>query len=104
MSAKEKKTVQSTPAVEAAVEVPVLAPAAMPISKLLDIDKMALDLAKSRAQTVLAEAKTAAVEAQNAELGFKYVVLQIYMKYGLTDKDAINDSGEIIRGGAAQAG
>jgi hypothetical protein len=68
--------------------------------KLMDVDKMALDLAKARAQTVLAEAKAAAAEAKNAELGFKYVVLQIYMKYGLCEQDAISEEGLIIKGGA----
>lgn len=76
------------------VPVPVAAP------KLLDVDRMALELAKQRRQTALAEAKTALAQNENAELAYKYVVLQIYMKYGLTDADAISESGDIVKNGA----
>jgi hypothetical protein len=74
----------------------------IPNPRLMDIDKMALDLAKERRQTALAEAKTALAKNENAELAFKYVVLQLYMKYGLTDQDAISEAGEIVKGGAVQ--
>lgn len=74
----------------------------VPNPRLMDIDKMALDLAKERRQTALAEAKTALAKNENAELAFKYVVLQLYMKYGLTDQDAISETGEIVKGGAVQ--
>ena len=74
----------------------------IPNPRLMDIDKMALDLAKERRQTALAEAKTALAKNENAELAFKYVVLQLYMKYGLTDQDAISETGEIVKGGAVQ--
>lgn len=70
------------------------------VDKLSDVDRMALELAKSRRQTVLAEAKTALAHNENAELAYKYVVLQLYMKYGLTEADAITEAGEIKRGGA----
>jgi len=72
--------------------------------KLLEIDKMALDLAKERRLTALAEAKTAIAKSENAELSFKYVVLQLYMKYGLTSNDAISEEGAIIKNGALQQG
>lgn len=78
------------------------APVSSSNPKLLDVDKMALDLAKERRLTALAEAKAAMAKNDNAELAFKYVVLQIYMKYGLDQNDAISESGEIIKGGAAQ--
>ena len=78
--------------------VPVPVPAATP--KLMDIDKAALDLARERRKTALAEAKTALAHNDNAELAYKYVILQLYMKYGLTDADAISETGDIIKGGA----
>jgi hypothetical protein len=83
-----------------AVVAPV--PVAPPTPKLMDVDKMALDLAKERRQTALAEAKTALAKNENAELGFKYIVLQLYMKYGLSSSDAIGEDGTIVIGGAAQ--
>jgi hypothetical protein len=81
------------------VVVPVPA-APPPTPKLLDLDKAALDLARERRKTALAEAKTALAQNDNAELAYKYVVLQLYMKYGLTDADAISEAGDIIKGGA----
>jgi hypothetical protein len=50
----------------------------------------------------LAEAKTALAQNENAELAYKYTVLQLYMKYGLSARDAISESGEIIKDGAVQ--
>jgi hypothetical protein len=78
--------------------VPVPVPA--PVPRLMDVDRMALELARQRRQTALAEAKTALAQNDNAELAYKYVVLQLYMKYGLTDADAISEAGEIVKGGA----
>lgn len=77
--------------------VPVQLP---PQPRLSDVDRMALELAKQRRQTALAEAKTALAQNENAELAYKYVVLQIYMKYGLSDADAISEAGDIVKGGA----
>jgi hypothetical protein len=78
--------------------VPVPVPA--PPAKLLDIDKAALDLARERRKTALAEAKTALAQNDNAELSYKYVILQLYMKYGLSDRDAISENGDIVKDGA----
>lgn len=75
-------------------------PLPAPVNKLTDVDRMTLELAKQRRQTALAEAKTALAQSENAELAFKYVVLQLYMKYSLTDADAVSETGDIIRGGA----
>lgn len=83
--------------------VPVGAVVPMPVPqapRLSDVDRMALELARQRRQTALAEAKTALAQNENAELAYKYVVLQLYMKYGLTDADAISETGEIVKNGA----
>jgi hypothetical protein len=68
--------------------------------KLLDTDRMALELAKANRKTALAQAEKALAQNETAELAYKYVVLQLYMKYGLTESDAISEAGEILRGGA----
>ena len=78
----------------------VSVPVPTPPAKLMDVDKLALDLARERRKTALAEAKTALAQNDNAELSYKYVILQLYMKYGLTDADAISEAGDIVRGGA----
>jgi hypothetical protein len=97
MSKTKDKAVSVT---EVATPEPVLV--GEPATRLSDVDKLALELAKSRRETALATAKTALAQNENAELSYKYVVLQLYMKYGLTDKDAISESGDILRGGAQQ--
>lgn len=71
--------------------------AAPVLEKILEADRMVLELAKSKRQIALAEAKTALANNENAELSYKYIVLQLYMKYGLTEADALTESGEIKR-------
>jgi hypothetical protein len=70
--------------------------------RLGDVDRLALELAKSRRETALAEAKTALANNEKSELSYRYVVLQLYMKYGLNETDAISENGEVVRGGALQ--
>lgn len=70
--------------------------------QLQEVDRMALELSKSRRHVALAQAEKALAQNETAELAYKYTVLQLYMKYGLTEADAIDESGKIIRGGALQ--
>jgi hypothetical protein len=70
------------------------------ITQIQDVDKMALELAKSRRHVALAQAEKALAQNETAEIAYKYVVLQLYMKYGLSETDAIDDNGKILRGGA----
>ena len=70
--------------------------------KLSDLDKMALDLVKQQRQTTLAEAKLALANNEKSELAFKYLVLQLYRKYNLSDTDAFDEQGNIIRNGNPQ--
>lgn len=70
--------------------------------KLLDVDRLTLELAKEQRKTALAEAKTAVANSEKAELTFRYIVLQLYYKYGLDSNDAITENGEIAKGGAVQ--
>lgn len=108
---KEKKVhaVQADPA--SADPVPVSMPATPPgpppppmlsagPERLSEVDKLNLDLARTKRATALAEAKTALANNENAELNYKYLVLQLYMKYGLTADDALSEAGDIVRGGA----
>ena len=62
-------------------------------------DRLVLKLAKSQRQTSIANARTAVAESETAEVNYKYVVLQIYMKHGLTNNDTIEEAtGTIVRG------
>lgn len=101
MSKKEKTPVVAlVPEVEQTVTSPDVAP---PLPKLLDVDRLALDLAKERRVSAQSEVKLAQSKGETAELAFRYVVLQLYMKYGLSSSDALNENGDIVIGGAAQA-
>jgi len=71
--------------------------------KMSDVDVLTLALAKSRSRAALAEAKTAVAQSEKSELDYRYTVLQLYRKYGLSDADAISEDGAIVRGGATQA-
>lgn len=73
-------------------------PVALP--RLADMDRMALELARQQRLTALADARAAIAQNEKAELAYKYVVLQLYMKYGLTDADAISEGGDIVKNGA----
>lgn len=84
--------------VESDVELPAFANTR--VDKLTETDRLALELAKAQRQISLAEAKTALANNDKSELQYKYVVLQIYMKYGLTDADALNENGDILYNGA----
>ena len=77
-------------------------PTAVPVpsERIAEVDRMALELAKSKREVALAEAKTALANNEKADLAYRYVVLQIYLKYGMNDKDALTEAGEIVRGGA----
>jgi hypothetical protein len=72
-----------------------------PQEKMQEMDRMQLELAKSKRQTALAQAEKALAQNETAELNYKYVILQLYMKYGLNQNDAISENGDIVRGGAA---
>ncbi len=60
-------------------------------------DKHHLDMSKVKRQLVLAQAEKALAQNEAAELAFKYLVLQLYCKYGLTEADGIDDNGNIFR-------
>jgi hypothetical protein len=67
---------------------------------LEDIDKLVLELAKAKKQVALANAEKALAQNDTAELSYKYMVLQIFMKYGLTENDKLDDAGNIFYNGA----
>jgi hypothetical protein len=75
---------------------------AAPKEKLQETDRLALELAKANRKTALANAEKAIAQNETADLAYKYVILQLYMKYGLTEQDAISEQGEILRGGAVK--
>lgn len=90
------------PAPAPVVQGPVPVPAVQ--EKLQEQDRMMLELAKSRKGTAEAQAKEAVAKAETADLAYRYLVLQIFTKYGMNAADALTEGGDIIRGGAIPQG
>lgn len=64
--------------------------------KIEEMDRMTLELAKQRKMTAM-------VAVENAELTYRNVIMQLFMKYQLDANDTIKeDTGEIVKGGAAK--
>ena len=73
-------------------------PVAVPVEKLSESDVNRLELAKMNKRVALANAEKALAENNSAELAYKYTVLELYMKYGLTAADALDEQGNVHRG------
>lgn len=95
--------VQDLPQTPSVPDAPVALPPP-PAPKLAELDKMALDLAKEKKNVAVAEAQTALAKKENAELAYRHMILQIYYRYGLSERDAIGEDGTILIGGAVQQG
>lgn len=67
------------------------------VERLTDADKAVLDLAKAKSELALANAKTALAQSEAAQLSCHNVILQLAIKYHLSDGDTINDDGSIKR-------
>lgn len=68
------------------------------VEKLQEQDRMTLELAKMNKKMATLAAEKAIAQNETAEMQYKYVVLQLYMRYGLTAQDGIDENGNIIRG------
>jgi hypothetical protein len=69
------------------------------VEKLQEQDRMTLELAKMNKKMMTLAAEKAIAQNETADLQYKYVVLQLYVRYGLTANDGIDENGNIIRGG-----
>lgn len=67
------------------------------VERLSDADMLSLERANNKRQLALANAKAATVEAEAAELSYKNLVMQLFMKHGLSQDDAINPDGSLRR-------
>lgn len=67
--------------------------------RISDLDRAALELAKKEISLALANAKLAVAEQEKCSLAHKLVVMQIFMKYGLTPDDQITEDGVVVKNG-----
>jgi hypothetical protein len=72
----------------------------VPVEKLSDEDKRLLELNEANRRIARAEMAAATARSESIETQYKYLVLQLFVKYNLTSEDSINEAGVIIRGGA----
>lgn len=61
--------------------------------KINEMDRMTLDIFRSKESAARAQ-------HESAILNTRYAILQLYMKYGLTENDAIKEDGTIVVNGA----
>ena len=74
------------------------------VRKIDEVDRLAIELAKVNRKVALANAEKALAQNETAELAYKHTVLQIYVKYGLTFNDALQEDGTITLGGLIPKG
>lgn len=67
------------------------------VERLSESDKNTLGLAIMNRKLALSNAEKALAQHENAELSYKYLVMQLYMKYGLSTSDTITENGDIVR-------
>ena len=65
--------------------------------RLQEQDRLTLEIAKMNKKMATLAAEKAIAQNETAEMQYKYVVLQLYMRYGLTAQDGIDENGNIIR-------
>lgn len=71
-----------------------------PTERILEEDRLNLELAKANRKVALANAEKALAQNESSEINYRYVVLQIFMKYGLNpNTDLLKEDGTVMRGG-----
>lgn len=65
--------------------------------RLSDADMRALERAQHKREIAMAVAKNATTEAEAAELAYKYLVIQIFLNYGMSTDDSFSLDGVINR-------
>jgi hypothetical protein len=73
---------------------------AQPVEKISEEDRLNLELAKANRKVALANAEKALAQNESSEVSYRYVVLQIFMKYGMSpNADLLHEDGTVKRGG-----
>lgn len=63
--------------------------------KVSEVDRLSIDLMNVQKKLAEALAEKAAVEAALADYKYKNTILQIYVKYGLSLNDSIDEKGNV---------
>ncbi len=65
--------------------------------QLSETDQHALTIAIMNRKVALAEAEKTLAKHELAEMSYKYLIAQFYVKYGLKTTDSFTETGEIMR-------
>jgi hypothetical protein len=77
--------------------------AAAPVEKISEEDRLNLELAKANRKVALANAEKALAQNESSETNYRYIVLQIFMKYGMNPgADLLHEDGTVKRGGVQE--
>jgi siderophore synthetase component len=68
-----------------------------PVETLTEVERLSMELARTHVKLAAANAETALARNELAGLNHRYLILQLYHKYGLSEKDGIGEQGQIIR-------
>jgi hypothetical protein len=68
-----------------------------PTQVISEAERLTLELAQMQRKLSASNAELALARTELSELQHKYLILQLYHKYGLSDKDAIGEQGQILR-------
>lgn len=72
--------------------------APVPVPVIEEADKAILSQASLNRRIALLQAEKILAQHELAEMTFKYIKVQLFMKYGLTANDQISETGEVIKG------
>jgi len=72
------------------------------VTQLSEEDKHALTLSIANRKISMLQAEKALAQHELSEMNYKYFIMQLYMKYGLTSSDTFTEAGEIVRNGNPQ--
>jgi len=68
-----------------------------PVENLTEVERLSLEITKLHIKLAQANAEATLARTEFATLNHRYLVLQLYHKYGLTEADGINEQGQILR-------
>jgi hypothetical protein len=72
--------------------------------RLTEEDRMKLELAKADKKIALANAEKAIAQNDLADMKYRNFILELYVRYGLSTSDAIDENGNILKNGATANG
>jgi hypothetical protein len=74
------------------------------VESISEVERLTLELVKMNRKLASSNAELALAKSELAELGYRYQVLQLYRKYNLSEKDGIDEQGQILKNYVSEPG